>query len=348
MPEKLKLGVFGLGRGFTLAASAELAGMKINALCDRDEKRLITGGTRFIGTVHADFEDLLSADIDAVLLANDFDDHSSFAVRALHAGKHVMSETTACTSLEEAKELIAAVRETGLLYQFAENYAFKAHVREIARLYGSGELGECQYAECEYTHALSPEEQASFGADPAHWRAQVSPTAYSTHAIAPLMAVTGAMPLAVSASLVGDTATVMLIRMSDGSLLKSLHGFLQGEQWSGWSWLRVHGTKALAENLRHGPSAKVRFRREAWVTRADTATDMILDADPIERPNIDLPTENLDDFLMCENFQDNVDAGETPFFDVYRATAVSLVGALAGKSLEENGAFIDLPDVRSL
>lgn len=348
MSEPLKIGIFGLGRGFTLADSAERAGMKISALCDRDEKRLITAGTRFIGTVHAEFEDLLNADIDAVILANDFDDHAAYAIRALEAGKHVLSETTACTSVAEAAGLIEAVKKSGCQYQLAENYAFKNHVREIARLYQSGELGKCQYAECEYTHGLSPEERASISADPDHWRARVTATAYSTHSIAPLMAVTGAMPVSVSASTVDETATVLLIRMSDGSLLKSLHGFLQGEQWSDWSWLRVHGDKGLAENLRHGPSSKVRFRREAWVRGTNAATDMILDPERITRPGVELAPDLMDDFLMCESFLTSITTGEAQFFDIYRSTGVSLVGVSAMESLAQNGSYVDLPNVMNL
>src|SRR5260221_4175529 len=59
-------------------------------------------------------------------------------------------------------------------------------------------------------------------------------------------------------------AAVMLIRMDTGAYLKSLHGFLQGEQEPETSWIRIHGSRRLLDNLLHVAQRRGRLRNEAW------------------------------------------------------------------------------------
>ena len=60
--------------------------------------------------------------MDAVVLANYFHQHAPFAIKALKADKHVMSETAACHTLGEGVALARAVEKSGKIYMFAENY----------------------------------------------------------------------------------------------------------------------------------------------------------------------------------------------------------------------------------
>ena len=90
--------------------------------------------------------------MDAVVLANYFHEHAPFAIKALKAGKHVMSECAACSTLAEGVELCRTVEQTGKLYMLAENYPFTAFNLELARLYKQGEIGRVLYAEGEYIH----------------------------------------------------------------------------------------------------------------------------------------------------------------------------------------------------
>ena len=171
MDHKLRVGVVGVRRGFTLARECQMVGM-----------------------------DVLAHDMEGVILANSFDEHAPLAVKALQAGKHVMSETAACKSLAEGVQLLRTVEQTGLVYLFAANYPFMPHVRELRRLYRAGEIGTVQYAECEYLHGFSPDYRTHFGSEPQHhWRLRISSLAYCTHAVTPVMYVTDAVPIEVSA-----------------------------------------------------------------------------------------------------------------------------------------------------
>ncbi|NLD87094.1 MAG: Gfo/Idh/MocA family oxidoreductase, partial [Clostridiales bacterium] len=125
---KLKIGVFGAGRGKSMMRillvhpEAELV-----AVCDKYEPQLekVREMASELGTqvaLYKDFDEFLKHDMDAVVLANYATEHATFAVKAMNAGKHVMSEVLPSETLAQAIELIEAVERTGLVYAYAENY----------------------------------------------------------------------------------------------------------------------------------------------------------------------------------------------------------------------------------
>jgi hypothetical protein len=212
-------------------------------------------------------------------------------------------------------------------------------------------VGTFQYAECEYLHGFSPDFLAQFGEEPGHWRSRVSSLAYCTHTITPVMYVTDTVPTEVSAFVIPPDASpqsldaarrgrgiaaLMLIRMDTGAYLKSLHGFLQGEQEPETSWIRLHGSRGLLENLRYGDSRRVRVRKEGWTTPSGRAEDTVHD------PLLD----RSDDALVCENFAHAMQTGEPPYFDVYRGVIASLVGICGLRSLLSGSVPVAIPDLR--
>ncbi len=333
-----RLGVVGLRRGLYLARRCAAAGLRVAAVCDSDRERAEAAGAELGARVTRDFGELLEAPIDAVLLANFFDEHAPLAIRALAAGKHVLSETAACVSLEEGRALIEAADRSGRTYMFAENYPFKPHAFEIARRLAAGEIGEFEYAECEYYHALGPDDFTRFAPGPSHWRSRLSSTHYCTHSIAPVMALGNRMPVAVSAFEIGGTevgrgrAAVEMIRFGDGTAMKSLHGFLQGEPGFQWSFLRVHGSRGLLENARHGDARRVRLRREAWVSPTGATEEAFFD-----------PPDVPDDVRMLRAFADGVTGAAKPMLDVRFGVACSLVGVFGLESLRRSSAEVALP-----
>ena len=89
----IRVGVVGVGRGQSFAAGAnELVGMELVALCDIWEERLLDLGQKLDVATYTDYESFLEHEMDAVILANYFHEHAPFAIKALSAVKHVMSE----------------------------------------------------------------------------------------------------------------------------------------------------------------------------------------------------------------------------------------------------------------
>ena len=352
MDRKLRVGVVGLRRGLTLARESQMVGMDVVAICDIDRHQLSLARDALGAVAYQDYDAFLAHDMDGVILANYFDEHAPLAIKALKAGKHVMSETAACKTIAEGVQLLRTVEQTGRVYLFAANYPFMPHVRELRRLYVAGDIGTLQYAECEYLHGFSPDYLTHFGSEPKHhWRLRVSSLAYCTHSIAPVMYVTDTMPIEVSAFVIpADSApesvedarrgrgiaAVMLIRMDTGAYLKSLHGFLQGEQEPVASWVRIHGSLGLMENLRQGDARKVRVRKEGWATTSGQVEDTVHD-----------PGENRsENALVCERFAYAIRTGEHPYFDVYRGVIASLVGICGLRSLLHGSVPIAIPDLR--
>ncbi|WP_369207156.1 Gfo/Idh/MocA family protein [Streptomyces sp. PU-14G] len=331
--------VVGLRRGLVLARWCARAGFEVAAVCDPDRALLAAATARFPAarTAH-DWRELLDADVDAVVLANDFDAHAEPARAFLARGVHVLSECAACVTEEEGRALVSAAEESTASYSFAENYVEHPHVRTLARLVAAGEIGDVELIECDYVHGLAPQEVAALAGDPAHWRGRIAPTAYCTHTLSPVLDLTRAWPVEVTAHPVGrlerPMAVVLATRLSTGALALTRQTFLQGEPDSHWSWLSVRGTRGLAESLR-APGAdawSVRLRNEPWA-HGGTLRDEV--RPPEETTLYGRPVDPMDvgTALVVDAFWRTVTQGAPPRVGVRAAVAASLVGVAGARSL---------------
>lgn len=159
MEKRLKIGVFGGGRGAALIQvllyhpNAELV-----AVCDKYEPLLNKVKEKAIEvnanvTLYQHFDEFIRhPGMDAVVLANYATEHAIYAIRCMEAGKHVLSECLPCETMAQAVALIECVEKTGLVYAFAENCCYMPHTFEFWRRYAQGEIGEACYGEGEYIH----------------------------------------------------------------------------------------------------------------------------------------------------------------------------------------------------
>ena len=84
----IRVGIIGVGRGQNFADGAtDLVGMKLVALCDTWEERLNEVGKQYGVATYTDYDRFLEHEMDAVILANYFNEHAPFAIKALRAGK---------------------------------------------------------------------------------------------------------------------------------------------------------------------------------------------------------------------------------------------------------------------
>ena len=199
--EKIKIGVFGAGRGATVGQSLVLAGAEVVAVCDYNEARF-EGAYKKLGrdfAVYYDFDKFIEHGFDAVVLGNDFHDHARFAVRCLERGIHVLSECTAAGTMAEAVALARAAEKSNAIYMIAENYPFMIFNREMQKVCREGTLGKILYAEGEYNHPSNPMDikfKKTYVYNFEHWRNYNPRSYYITHSLAPLMAATKATPTA--------------------------------------------------------------------------------------------------------------------------------------------------------
>ena len=132
MGRDVRVGVLGLRRGAALARLARQAGMRVVAVCERDDRRREEVAGALDAAAYRDLEPFLAHPMDGVILVNDFDQHAPVATRALERGLSVLSETAACRTLAEGVALVEAAERSAGVYMFAENYPYMPFTRRCA------------------------------------------------------------------------------------------------------------------------------------------------------------------------------------------------------------------------
>ena len=361
----IRIGIFGLNRGASYITSLLENGADIVAACDQNPRWLNKAKDRLGESVtyYESFDEFIEHPMDAVLLANYFNEHAPFAIRCLEKGIHVLSECTAAGTMAECVALVRAAEKSKAKYMLCENYPFMKFNREIKRVCDEGTLGKILYAEGEYNHPVSGAD-TSFIKDaypyPHHWRNYLPASYYLTHALTPIMYATGAFPRRVTALPVfnprreethpvsgkhgGDCAAIISTLNEDGSVFKFTGCASFGAHANSY---RVCGEKGQIENLR-GMNGKVMLRYNEW----DIPEGM--EKNNLYEPKWNHKDEELiekaghggGDFLVVQEFLNCIREDKNPPFDAYFATRMSAVAILAHRSLLEEGMPYDVPDFR--
>ena len=362
MNQKVKFGVFGTFRGLEYIRTILInPNAEVTAIMDRDPKR-IREAKEELGPdikVAETFDELLSCDIDAVILCNYFHEHAPYAIRALKAGKHVLSETQTAVTLKECAELVDAVEESGKFYALAENYPyFRANV-EMRKVYQSGQLGEVAFAEGEYIHPMSRAENDFYNPGPDHWRSLTPCTFYCTHALAPLMFITDLIPKKVIGkvsrcwsyaedlgSSVGDNYGIELVEMSNGAVFRvGGCGAFGGKG----NWYRLGCSRGGIESVR-GSDNDVRLTVNPWQLTDENrqfGTSCVYTPELTEEGKKAAHFEHSGaDYWVTKTFVEDILAGREPYMNVYRSAALAAVGILGWQSAIDGSREIEIPDFR--
>jgi 2-hydroxy-4-carboxymuconate semialdehyde hemiacetal dehydrogenase len=157
---RLGVGVVGLGQGRAhLNAFQALDRSHVVAVADRKpdlRNRIADAHDIPDRHRHDDLESLLADDaVELVVIATPDHLHGQHVIRALEAGKHVLSEIPMATTVEEAIRIIDITDRTGLKYQMGNQVRYAHCLQDVRRLIAEGEMGEVFYGEGEYLHNLS-------------------------------------------------------------------------------------------------------------------------------------------------------------------------------------------------
>lgn len=133
-------------------------------------------------------EELVKDDrIEAVFVATDAPSHAKHCMEVLKHGKHVACAVPAVFgSLEEAEQLLAAVKSSGRKYMMFETSCFHEDLAAMRTIHRAGGFGELVYAEGEYYHYMDQPIDSWKG-----WRIGLPPQWYPTHSNAYHIGVTG-------------------------------------------------------------------------------------------------------------------------------------------------------------
>ena len=101
--EKIRVGIFGFSRGGAYAKHFLDNNAEIVAVCEKDEKRL-KRAEDLLGesaSYYKDFDSFIEHEgLQAVLLANYFNEHTEYAVRLLEKNIHVLRQGLGVWSLK--------------------------------------------------------------------------------------------------------------------------------------------------------------------------------------------------------------------------------------------------------
>ncbi len=367
--KKIKFGVVGTIRGMTFIELLQIMGDKacLYAVCECDIKKAEKAKEKIKDDVkiYSDYDEFLESGIEAVVLTNFFHEHASFAIKALEKGIHVISDTTAAPTLGDCVKLVRAVENSKAKYMLGANGPYKKCIQFMKKQIKEGKLGTPFYGEAEYFHYSS--NVKPYSDESTHWRRMMPGTYYNMHTLGTLMFVTETMPKKVTASVVkvGDRAERMN-RLMDHDGAKILCEMDNGAKFDVTGccyygptskWFRLIGEKGMMETKRYDEtevlfaSSDVHFYPDEEIPEIECFKPQYSELNMAPKEEFEEYTEEQMrvghggiDFWLLLNFIKYINGTYEPFFNVYRATALSAAGILGWRSVLEGSKELEIPD----
>ena len=184
-PSGISVAVVGLGFGEDFLP-VYLAHPQVRevAVVDTDERRLTTVADRFgVEARYTDVPEMLADDRwDAVHVLVPVPLHADVAVAVLEAGKHCACAVPMALELDDLTRVVEAERASGKRYMMMETTVYGREYRYVRDQLDSGRLGTVT--------GYRGFHHQNLDGYPEYWRGY-PPMKYSTHALAPLLALTG-------------------------------------------------------------------------------------------------------------------------------------------------------------
>ncbi len=355
--KRIRLGIWGLGRGMSFYNTCKYLNIDVVAGCDYNQHMRDNFLTQNPGAfATADADEFLKQDFDAVLLATFCPSHANDAIRCLQSGKHVLSEVTSFFTMAEGVKLVEEVEKRKLVYNLAENYPFTAANMWLANRWREGLFGELMYAEYEYVHECRSLCYTYIDGKPVepgntvhNWRSWINFHYYCTHSLGPVMVITGTRPTMVETFPIRQqiagyltrngegmgTMTPSLISMSNGGVVRNLMGAGTNDSHNQriWGTLGAYEIGHDGVKLRLGasgqsPTMQVNPKWEGLGELAATTG------------------HGGGDFWTLYYFAREIFTGKKGPFDIYGGCDVTIPGIQALRSSCEGGKPMEVPDFR--
>lgn len=354
--KRIRLGIWGLGRGMSFFNTCKFLNIDVVAGCDFNAHMRANFLNHCPGAFVTDNEEeFLKQDFDAVLLATFCPAHGPHAIKCLQAGKHVLSEVTSFFTMAEGVKLVEEVEKRKLVYNLAENYPFSAANMWLANRWHEGLFGDLMYAEYEYVHEcrmLAYTYIDGIPVKPGHtvhnWRSWFNFHYYCTHSLGPVMVITGTRPTAVETfpskpHIAGylrqrgenGSMTPSLIQMDNGGIVRNLMGASTNDSHSQriWGTLGAYTIGHDGVKLRLGASGQSPMLNvnPKWEGLGELAAQT---------------GHGGGDFWTLYYFAREIFTGEKGPFDIYGGCDVTIPGIQALRSALEGGKPMEVPDFR--
>jgi predicted dehydrogenase len=141
----IKIGFIGAGDIADLHAEAinGLAGAELVGLWNRTIEKGQRKAKQYGCSVYANVDEMmLDPEIDAVFILTNMETHCEYTIRAARAGKHILVEKPAASSIEELVKMQQAVKEAGVKCMPVHNYIYEPGILRTKSMIQNGSLGD--------------------------------------------------------------------------------------------------------------------------------------------------------------------------------------------------------------
>jgi predicted dehydrogenase len=303
-----------------------------------------------------DYQEFVSADLDAVVIVTPVPFHAEQTVAALSAGLHVLCEVTAANSIEGCARIVETVRRTGKIYMMAENCVYWPFIQDWKKLVREGRLGEVFYSECEYVHPIA-DLIVDAKTGESKWRAARAPLEYCSHSLGPILEITGdritrAMGLGQghrmlpAASVGGIDIQVALFETERKAIIKLLRSSVAPRDGASHHYYSLQGTLGFLCTDRQPPKGKGLLYVAGEMKAAQEVP-----CDIVDRSLPEAASEGghgTAEYEIVQEFVQAMDTGKRPSIDAVRAMDMTVPGLLAHQSAMRGGCWLDVPSYGGL
>ncbi|MCE5238289.1 Gfo/Idh/MocA family oxidoreductase [bacterium] len=349
-----RIGLVGVGRGSGYGqVFAHDPRCEVVACCDANEQAL----SRFQQELSlpddrcfTDYGDFVATDLDLVFLGTPIPLHAQQAIAALEGGKHVLSEVTAASTVEDCAHLFETVRRTGRCYMLAENCCYWPFVPRWREWVQFGRLGEIVYGECEYIHDIR-----SLVYDPTtqtqRWRAQRAPLHYCSHSLGPMLEITGdrivracgagnSHRILPEGGIGGIDIQVALFETQQGAVIKLLRSSV-APRHPAYHYYSLQGTRGAVESGRRGIPGPGLLYVEGEMSEAQEIEVTTVDTSLPEEARAG--GHGTAEWALVHDFLTALEAGRKPPLDESRAMDLTVPGLIAHQSAMQGSRWLDVP-----
>ena len=352
---KFKVGIVGVSRGGSyLRDYAKSERTEITAICDLDPQKLEEFAKELNlsdSQVYTDYDEFLNSDVDIVVIGTPIPFHEEQVIKALNAGKHVLSEVTMANTIEGCINIREAAKKAKGKYMLAENYMYFHFIKEWKKYIDEGRIGNIHYAEAEYIHdirnlLLDKNSGETF------WRKYRPPIHYCTHCLGPLMYLMGDDYI-VKATASGNKNTIQeglwpstidmqvaLFETKQGRAIKICRSQVTPRPEPHTVYYSVYGSKGYLENNRHGHEV-VGSRYFEGIDKCSVPINCY--ETEVEAPNYAKGVHGTSDYYIAQAFLDCVEFNQVPILNEDRAFEITMPGLIAHEAAVRGNVWLDVP-----
>jgi len=143
--DTIKIGFLGAGDIADLHAEAvnDLQGAELVGLWNRTHEKAIAKAAKFDCKTYDSVDALLNdPEIDAVFILTNMETHCEYTIRAAQAGKHILVEKPAASSIAELEQMQEAIKKAGVQCMPVHNYIYEDGIKRAQSMIQSGKLGD--------------------------------------------------------------------------------------------------------------------------------------------------------------------------------------------------------------